>query len=660
MSNSNSNSNVIKLPPIFLPPAQSRAQEAFMEIGKHLINHHPDIVIKNAEKIQEKRETAPEKVQLPVISLKGLIQAQKEQFAERFEQKKENNKTVCDSELGTSEHLSRNRSQDNDNSNNENEINEFIEDDKFITNSNSTHSQFEFDQSQEDARKGILQEQFSCLIGAAGTGKTKTLNDILEDIKSNLGMVNFKERQQDGTIKTVQKLSIVFCAFTGRAVEQMKNKLPKEYHNVCGTIHGDKVLTYVPELYDDIDEEGNVKTKMRFIPTYNAYNKLPYDVYVIDEAGMLSVELWNILREAMIPTAKVILVGDINQLPPVYGRSILGYAMLKWPVFELTKIHRQAADNPIIANAHRILQGIPPISVRGKFDMDDLKDAGSNKTQERVIAVLRYLQRKNEFDPMIDTCIVPQNVSALGKDNLNELILSFFNPTTEKNPRYLIRTGIAIVHFSVGDKVMMLNNDKNNNLTNGQIGRITNISLNGQYKNIAGMVKQSELEAMKNIEHDGSDFSLDIEEADRVEYSTEGAKKENELSQRQASHIVSVDFGTGKEITFATAGEFRAITHAYIITCHKSQGGEYPTVVIVVHSANNKLLSREWLYTAVTRARERIVLMFNQRGLGQCLQRQRVKGLTLQEKIASFMKMSEEDAVRDNPIIPNLPERRSI
>lgn len=613
-----------------LPPAQKKSTEEFLRIGQSLANYNPELILKYAEKQLDKEEMKPEKIHAPVLDLRAIVAAQQEAFREKF-------KPVIDPTP----------------------VNGTVVPVIF-----TAKPQFEFDQSQEDARKGILSEQFSCLIGAAGTGKTKTENDLLDDLKHELGMVKWKSKDRDGNIIHINRLSIVFCAFTGRAVEQMKLKLPKEYHDVCGTIHGDRVLTYIPEFYDDFDDDGLPKTKMRFVPTYNESNKLPYDVYIIDEAGMLSVDLWNTLRAAMLPNAKVILVGDINQLPPVYGRSILGYAMTKWPVFELTKIHRQAMDNPIIANAHRILNGQTPIAVRGKFDLDDLKDKGSNGSQERFIAILRYLQGKNEFDPMKDGAIVPHNVGPLGQLQLNELILPFFNPHDPKYPRSLIRTGIAVVHFAVGDKVMMLTNDKDNNLTNGQIGKVVSISLNGKYANVAGMVKQTDLEKMKNVHiSEDHEFELEADDVGSVVYSTEGAKKENELSQRQASHIVTVDFGTPElsiEVSFATAGEFRRIAHAYIITCHKSQGGEYPTVIILVHSANNISFSREWLYTAVTRARERVVLVYNQRGLNQCLSRQRVKGQTLKEKIESFLKISEEDTSKENAILPNLPAPKGM
>lgn len=625
---------VLRLPGIKIPAAQSQATQKFLNIGKFLMNSHPDLILHRTEQEHKREELKPVPVAAPVISLKGLIDAQKQAFEERFK----------DAEQPAPK----------------TEPNSFIEPEDKIA---IPVKEMEFDQSQEDARRGILSQKYSCLIGKAGTGKTKTLNDLLDDLRGELGMVDFKERQKDGTVNVVRKLSIVFCSFTGRAVEQMKLRLPREYHNVCGTIHGDKVLSYEPEFYDTIDDEGAPKQSMRFVPTYNENNPLPYDVYVIDETGMLSVELWNTLHAAMLPQAKVILVGDINQLPPVYGRSILGYAMSRWPTFELTKIHRQAANNPIIANAHRVLDGAPPMPVKGKFDMDDLKDAGSNAAQDRIIAILRYLHRKNEFNPMLDTAIVPHNVGALGKDQLNELILPFFNPHNALHPRTLIRTGISTVHFAVGDKIMMLTNDKNNGLTNGQIGKVVNISLNGKYKNIAGMIAQADLEKNKKVHiSEDSEFNLEVEDMDRT-YATEGAKKENELSQRQSSHIVTADFGTNGnayEVTFSNAGQFRAIAHAYVVTCHKSQGGEYSVVVILVHSANNVSLSREWLYTAITRARDRVVLVFNQRGLNQCLTRQRIKGNTLEEKTQSFIKISEEDSKNENAIIPNLPAARSM
>lgn len=581
-----------------------------------------------------------------------------------------------------------------------------------------TEPKLEFDPSQQAALEGMLEEQFSCLIGKAGTGKTTILKELMRLMKEKVGTVSrVKFDAKSGEKKTTYHLAMVCCAFTGRAVEQMKKALDKEYHQICGTIHGEKVLAFMPEEYMEDDEFGFPKAKFRFVPTYGETMKLPYKVYIIDESGMLDTDLWNLLRAAMLTDAKVIMVGDINQLPPVYGRSVLGYAMTKWPVFELTTIHRQAANNPIIANAHKILEGLPPMKVKGKFDIEDLGDRGSDGTFKRTGAIIKHIHEAGIFDPFRDGFIVPQNVGTIGQVAFNESLTPYFNPsTTPETKRYLVQTGINTVHFAAGDKVMVLANDKDAGLTNGQIGKVVRISANPNWKNKAQGFSQLDIEKMHTIQI-GDDEGIEEDINKLLGPETKEDKKDAERSQneRQASHIVTVAFGqvdkdelddleyskqrvgeidaeiatkdnldanyrqkiyserkrlhsaiedlektvykAAKEVSFSTAGQFRKLAHAYCITCHKSQGGEYPVVVILLHSANVKMLSREWLYTAVTRARNRVILVCNQRALGIALRNQRIKGRNLAEKIQSFVKLAEEEAQNKGAMNANLPNR---
>ena len=122
----------------------------------------------------------------------------------------------------------------------------------------------------------------------------------------------------------------------------MKRALPVEYHGLCQTIHA--FLGYMPTKEEYYDESDDVwKEKLVFRPTFTKENPLPHAAVFMDEGGMTPVYLWNQLFEAC-PKARFTLIGDINQLPPVQGKSVLGFAMCKWPTCELLKIHRQAAD----------------------------------------------------------------------------------------------------------------------------------------------------------------------------------------------------------------------------------------------------------------------------------------------------------------------------
>lgn len=494
------------------------------------------------------------------------------------------------------------------------------------------------DEYQEAALQGLLKQRYGCLIGRAGTGKTTLTKKLVQEVTKQLDVINLADAGLDW-----QKLGfeseyappISFSSFTGRAVQQMKRALPKEYHPFCQTVH--KTLAFKPVFYEDFDKEGNLVTKMRFEPTFHAGNRMPYKVYFVDETGMLQVPLWNQFLDAMPDDARIILIGDINQLPPVMGHSVLGYAMLKWPTFELAKIHRQAEGDPIIENSHRIIQGMRPHKVADKFDIITVPD-GSLGTFQKLIKMVKWLHQKGQFDPVMDAIIVPQNKDTLGQEMINENLVNYFNaerkdPATGliENKRHFIHAGKWQHMFSINDKIMLLQNQPNG-LTNGMIGIIEAIELNSSYNEARADFER------RDIDHSEVDLDALSGALDAIDMTEQMAQKKED-DQRQASHITTVLFQDGQRMKFNTTGDYANIAHAYAFTCHKSQGGEYPTVIVLCHSANAHMLNREWLYTAVTRARERVILFGNERGIMQALGRQRIKGQTLEQKAQAFLRM---------------------
>ncbi|KKL26425.1 hypothetical protein LCGC14_2395410, partial [marine sediment metagenome] len=488
-----------------------------------------------------------------------------------------------------------------------------------------------------------------CLISAAGTGKTTVTKQIVKELENFVPTIDINRAKlnKEKDIPPEYNVAICFCAFTGRAVQQMKRPLPRAYHPLCNTIHA--TLGYAPvyETYYD-DKERIYKEKMIFRPTFTASNKLPFKICIVDEAGMVPIRLWNELIAALPSDVKIILIGDINQLPPVQGRSVLGFAMLNWPTYTLEHIHRQAAGNPIIANAHNILRGLYPAKDPKKFAMLGLPD-GSIAAQNKLIGVIQQLHKRDLFDPFLDALIVPQNTDNLGQIALNERLVQYFNKPREVegilvNRRYIITAGYIHVAFAVGDKVMLLQNDRARELTNGMIGRVVSINVNGRYDGNKSDHSQ--------VKFDG-DIDMDLSKINDATTLVE--EKTEDISQRQASHIMVVEFGDadrGMEVTFATAGQFKIVTLAYAFTCHKSQGGEYRNVVICIHASNIRMLTREWLYTAVTRARERVILLANDRGLAQAINVQRIKGRTVAEKAKQFLELQD----RKDTALPILPE----
>lgn len=503
------------------------------------------------------------------------------------------------------------------------------------------------DDSQLAALEGLTHQRFGVLIGAAGTGKTTTTKRLVKRLELTAATIDLNKTRMR-VVEDAEpdyNVAISFNAFTGRAVQQMKRALPKEYHPMCQTMHA--MLGFHPEYFETMDEDaesdtfGMMNKKMKFVPYFDNFNKLPWRVFVFDEAGMIPIDLWNQFMEACHDDVRIILIGDINQLPPVQGRSVLGFAMAKWPTYALETIHRQAADNPIIANAHKILQGKYPLKAVGQFDMVTVS-GGSQQTYNDLLRVIKALHQKGDFDPMHDAIIVPTNDHQLGQRLLNEHLVLYFNPPQRVggavlNPRINISTGVGTGIYAIGDKVMLLANDRERGLTNGMIGVVSDITINGAYDSSRrGAMELNEVEdefgfEEINVDGIGEEVHDAIVAREAVKDMDKGA------NQRQASHIMTVKFQDGQEVKMQTAGNYKNITYGYAFTCHKAQGGEFKRVIILCHSANSKMLTREWLYTAVTRAQERVILVCNERGLEQAINTQRVKGRSIKDKIAGFI-----------------------
>lgn len=539
-----------------------------------------------------------------------------------------------------------------------------------------TRGDIVFDESQIRAIAGIIHNKVSVLIGAAGTGKTTITKEIVNKLAKQVSIVNLhdvkfvtienengkQERMTEtaalrrnllstsGPISNSQMPGIAFAAYTGRATQQLKRALPEEWHKNCSTIHS--LLGYAPvfEEVDEIDKiTGNsfVKVVKRFRPSFNESLKLPYQIYVLDEASMDPIPLFNELIDAIHSTSRILLIGDIHQLPPVYGKSVLGYAMRKWPVFELTTIHRQAVGNAIISNAHNVLRGKPPENA-SNFHLigntnSQASPTGSGELQKYFLQVIQKLNSLNRYDPYTDAIIVPQNKGMVGVIALNEHLVTMFNPEVKEggiivNKRINIHTGTGHSYFAIRDKVMITSNINTVEpvITNGMIGIVESINLNGKYD-----MKRSQVD----FDTDDDDGEIDFD-MDNLKFALNGGDKDDEKEnkkddetedQRQSSHVLTIKFESGQTYECSTAGDYRRITHGYAATCHKSQGGEYPNIIILCHSVNAVMLNQEWLYTAITRARNNVYIVCNQRGLSQALKTQKIKGFTLQEKIKSYL-----------------------
>lgn len=552
---------------------------------------------------------------------------------------------------------------------------------------------FPFDPSQTAAIVGMVREKYACLTGAAGTGKTtvtKALVDALLE-SGEIDEVNMGEYFAKGTVDEdgdpIQSQeenwvpSICLAAFTGQASQMIKKNFPPDWHPNIMTIH--RMLAYMPDYYDDWDDsKGEMVKKMRFIPTYTAENKMPWDVVGIDEAGMQSVDLWANVLAALKPGARVYMIGDINQLPPVHGQSIFGYALQNWPSWELTEVHRQVGvNNSIVDNAWRILQGKSPLSDAPKEAKLNLMDKQgiitslnwmvTNQNDWKFITLqipddqvkaakhIRLMLDKLQghlYDPIRDCVITAingldgSNGRFLGQIPMNlELALSL----NHDGQRYFIDAGRERKSFGIGEKVMNTRNDHAAGITNGMTGIVLEINENANYngdRNRFGKVEEV-AEYMKNdyVEDDGDEISFEeIAAQMNASIQQQAMKKEKEKKERgDASHSVVVQFGFGEHArsqTFRTLAEVASLMTAYVVTCHKMQGAECPHIFTICHATHKQMLFREWLYTAVTRASQKCVLLYTPFGLMQALNKQRIKGTTLAEKARSFQELQRDES----------------
>lgn len=536
---------------------------------------------------------------------------------------------------------------------------------------------FQWDDSQLKAIDRILSSQFSCLIGAAGSGKTTVVKEIVSRLESLGEIKPLTYARANGTTRETYNVS--FVSFTGKAVEQLRKSIPPRLQCCCETIHS--LLEYAPEIQEKLitREDGSVTTKESrvFVPRRTESVKLPQDIIFIDESGMVGIELWNNLWKALDktkPNLKIVLIGDIYQLPAVIGKSILGFALNspKWTTSILTKIHRQALDNPIIANAHRIKAGQFPVKSASQSgsalqpfamkNIGELTESERNRIREGQLglgyfaeknrphnalkislAIIKKLFEKGEYDPRLDQIIVPQNVGTLGQEMLNQHLAPLFNSANKRIP---IKASYETKFLAVGDKVMFTKNDYKLGILNGMTGYITRISLNGDYKDYA-ILKQLEATGYKNLDFTITDESKELAERALNEIDKFGeSMQDGEMIQaeQEASHVITVRYtplgsNDESEISVSKVGQIRGMLLAYAITCHKAQGSEYRRVIVLAHSSNGGMLSREWLYTAVTRARENLILLYNElgdKGLARGLKRQVVKGETIEEKAHNF------------------------
>ena len=388
----------------------------------------------------------------------------------------------------------------------------------------------DLDEHQVEAVKEAVRNGVLVITGGPGTGKTATINTIIQ---------YFELSGED----------IMLAAPTGRAAKRMSENTGYE----ARTIH--RML----ELNGGM--EGNAGFER------NEQNPLETNLIIIDEMSMVDISLMNSLLKAILPGTRLILVGDVNQLPSVGAGSVLKDIIdsKMFPTVMLTKIFRQASTSDIIVNAHKINRG-EAVSLDNKsMDFFFLKRYEADKIINVTLQLIKQKLPKfvgaSEYDIQV---LTPMRKGLLGVERLNTILQMYLNPPSDRKKE---KEHGAIV-FREGDKVMQIKN---------------NYQLEWEIR---------------------SKYGLCIDKGTGVFNGDTGIIEEiNDFAE-----TITVNFDEGRmvEYSYKLLDELEL---AYAVTIHKSQGSEYPAVVIPLLSGPRMLMNRNLLYTAVTRAKKCVTIV---------------------------------------------------
>lgn len=513
----------------------------------------------------------------------------------------------------------------------------------------------QLNEKQLAARDMAFAGKSFCLIGPAGSGKTTAQRATAAALYES-GTLDTTSFSLGGGAR-IDAPSIAFCAFTRRAAGNLRKALFKDEHlaevfahNVM-TIHA--LLEYQPEYYWD-SVEG--KNKFRFAPQRTARNPLTITHLVIEEASMIGMmDLYQKLYEALPSNIQIIFIGDINQLPPVFGPSVLNYALTQLPIVELTEVYRN--QGMVLENAHNILNGrklteTPECNIiRGNKPQQLGQETMGNKVIPQLMKTMYETKDANGdriYDPEFDMILAPWNKQAMGTTNINNWIAQYMGDKRGAVV-YEILAGFNKVYLAEGDPVMV----------NKQDATIVKIFPNPKYMGKEPQLPGNDLSRF-GLRILGRNGEIDLDEPagetggiDYSNFSLENLENTEAERKQQASHIIRVKYDdTGFEEELSSAGDFaeQVFSLRYCLTTHKAQGSEWRKVFILMHKDHGVSLFREWFYTSYTRARIGVTVISKDFVIEKAINNQRIKGSTLKDKLAYFNSGIEKLAYM--PVLP--------
>lgn len=475
------------------------------------------------------------------------------------------------------------------------------------------------------------------LVGAAGTGKTTTMKGTIAALLSSSSRF-IPTLQSSHKHLSIGTPGIIACSYTRRSVQNLRRAMPADMATNCITIH--KLLEFQPEWYTVLDElTGLEVTKMNFVPNRNMFNPLDTNisVVIIDEASTVSTELFKLLTNALSHKVQFIFLGDIQQLPPVFGSAILGFkgVELEQSTVELKQVYRQALESPIIKLAHRILSGVPiPLEeypewkFQGQLTLHPWKKKiSADNALLTTAAFFKKAYDSSNYDPEQDMILIPFN-KACGTDELNKHIANHI-ARSKSYDTYEIIAGFNKLYLSVGDTIMYDKTD----------ATVVKIEHNGAYTGKWAQPHSKLLDYWghradnKVVEHEESEDELEA----RLESMISLSGDEVEDRTTAGSHIVTIRFkDLEQELELSSSSALNSIALGYTMTVHKSQGSEWRKVFVLFHQSHATMIQRELLYTAVTRAREELYVICEPDTFTKGILGQRIKGETLAEKFEWF------------------------
>lgn len=397
----------------------------------------------------------------------------------------------------------------------------------------SKKSSIVLDDEQKQAVFGAATKGLLIITGGPGTGKTTTINEMIRYFES-------------------RKMDFLLAAPTGRAARRMTETTGYE----ASTIH--RLLEISPSGRD-------AEETLTF--SRNADNPLTADVIIIDEMSMVDLFLMHALLLAVPVGTRLVLVGDVDQLPSVGAGDVLRDMIRSdvFPTVTLTRIFRQAEGSDIVLNAHRINRGEQITLTNKSTDFFFLKRTDADRIIRNTIELIRDRLPKylhvNSSDIQV---LTPMRKGALGVERLNRILQQYLNPPSDGKKE----KSFGNVLFRVGDKVMQTHNNYQLEWEiRGQYGIVTDHGV-GIFNGDMGIV------------HEVNDFASEME----------------------------IEFDGGRYV-FYPYSLLEELELSYAVTIHKSQGSEYPAVIIPILKGPKMLLSRNLLYTAVTRAKSVVVIL---------------------------------------------------